>query len=420
MSVPSIPMPDWVHALRKRAQRLGTRKQLEELVSSCRERVEHEQWVDVWDVPDLPTFAELAGEKPPRPKTLRLTRPPKKNAECVGFDDQGRVVLVESWNSLDPPEENMGLACHVYEGDRCEIVRYSNRSCTEDPIVGELLYDGPRLVRSRWYRPGPNAATEELCTWDMDVRPPRPMRVEHLSADWSTDGEASLTSHSRSVDEYTYDAEGLVSVKNTLHESYPLGHPAYIRQPGSVASMFTRMPKGVKFKDLDAALEATLVEQAVKQIAARRITDQVYGMLVVYTQEGNVIPPFLALGRERERRDIVARLGKAAYEELWTPADMIREDRIAAIDLDSDPAVRDRCELYQRFLEAKRSNDKGIALCKRIATRLMQHDWSGILDTTDDFIVRADDLDGEADPRRLLKASVPKELAQRLRKAGLV
>ncbi|MEO1128614.1 MAG: hypothetical protein AAFX05_02775, partial [Planctomycetota bacterium] len=81
---------------------------------------------------------------------------------------------------------------------------------------------------------------------------------------------------------------------------------------------------------------------------------------------------------------------------------------------------RDRCELYQRFLEAKRSNDKGIALCKRIATRLMQHDWSGILDTTDDFIVRADDLDGEADPRRLLKASVPKELVQRLRKAGLV
>ncbi len=431
--MPAVEIPEWVHEMRARQRRIGTRAVFDEMVGTCRQRVIREQWVDLWDVPLVPSHEELSGLKVRSPRKLKFERPPSKQAECVGFDDRGRVVLVESWTSLalDKGEQCVACECRLHNRDTTEIVRYQHRSSPESPATRWLQWEGDpqRLVRERSlsFRGSYLSASEVSYSW-LGGPSPRPERESSWSAEWKIHERIAgapvppeLKQLTTSESSYEYDGEGLLRVNGQLLDTWPVfPREMGYRQPGDEFVEYRRLPKGIKFKELEAKLESALVVAAAGQIKLLKLTEPLYGMLVVYTREGAVVPPFLAIGLDCHRHTIVERLGKRASEELWIPAELIQgEGRISAINLDTDPEVAELCALYEQFLEAKRDVEPGVRLCRKVAKRLMEYDWSGMLCTTDDFIVRADDLDGGDDPMKNLKASVPKELVQRLRKAGL-
>jgi hypothetical protein len=55
-----------------------------------------------------------------------------------------------------------------------------------------------------------------------------------------------------------------------------------------------------------------------------------------------------------------------------------------------------------------------------LAAQLQQRDWTGILPTTDDFVVAAVDLESQDDLQKNIKKSVPPELIKKLKREGLL
>ncbi len=84
-----------------------------------------------------------------------------------------------------------------------------------------------------------------------------------------------------------------------------------------------------------------------------------------------------------------------------------------------DKKLDKACDLYNRELEYKGSNEPARKLILQVAADLARMDWNGKLKTTDDFIIFAVDTDG-ADLKKNLKLSVPSKQLAKLKAAKLI
>jgi hypothetical protein len=191
-------------------------------------------------------------------------------------------------------------------------------------------------------------------------------------------------------------------------EDFDLSKPAQ-RKP---------LPKGVSMKSLAKQIRERLPNAVVAAVTKARIKEPVYCLALNYDCEGNpLLLPELGIGLESERRARLKRGGPEAKLDIWEPEQfsVFANTRTAL----KDKKLEQACDSYNRELEYNGSQEPARKLILEAAKELAKMDWSGKLNTTDDFIVYAVDTDG-ADLHMNLKLTVPPKQLARLKAAKLL
>ena len=230
--------------------------------------------------------------------------------------------------------------------------------------------------------------------------------------DWKTiewEGDkvrkVALGMHGRKpFQEITYDKNGKVI------EDIDLSKPIK-RKP---------LPKGVTMATLEKEIRERLTNAVVQTVIKAKIKEPVYCLALNYDCEGNpLLLPELGIGLESNRRALLKRGGRDAKLAIWDAANfpMLGSNRTALMG--RDKKLDRACDLYNRELEYKGSDEPARKLILQVAADLAKMDWNGKLKTTDDFIIFAVDTDG-ADLKKNLKLSVPPKQLAKLKAAKLI
>lgn len=172
--------------------------------------------------------------------------------------------------------------------------------------------------------------------------------------------------------------------------------------------MGQRPERGEALRELAERVSARLGTAVPAAIRAAGIREQCYCLVLSYGE--SLFPLTLILGREAERRAILAARGPAAKSYMYTPS-------APALVLEDPAGARDRA-LLDEGVARLNAWDFGRRTLRQVARALGGRDWSGVLDATDDFVVLA--LDYEADElTESLAACVPAERLAALRARGL-
>jgi hypothetical protein len=177
------------------------------------------------------------------------------------------------------------------------------------------------------------------------------------------------------------------------------------------------LPKGVTMKSLATNIRERLAAVVVSTAAKARIKDRVYCLALNYDCEGNpLLPPELGIGLDSERQARLKRGGRDAKRDIWNPEEFSLFAKARTAFQGRDKELDRACHLFNRELEQEGSDEPARKLILQVAADLGKVDWSGKLNTTDDFIVYAVDTDG-ADLNRNLKLIVPPKKLAKLKAA---
>ncbi|HZN67079.1 MAG TPA: hypothetical protein VFB66_17440 [Tepidisphaeraceae bacterium] len=164
-------------------------------------------------------------------------------------------------------------------------------------------------------------------------------------------------------------------------------------------------------------LRKRLLNAVRRAAGSAGIREKVYCLVLAYDGEGDVLPPLLGFGLERERRQWLSQHGRRARELLWNPAEYTHYEK-PHTQL-NDEGLEADCRRYNHLLRARGSPAPARDLLNVVAAELGRADWTGALDTTDDFVAFAVDFEGR-DRRRNMKRSVPPDRLATLKAAGLI
>ena len=164
-------------------------------------------------------------------------------------------------------------------------------------------------------------------------------------------------------------------------------------------------------------VEERLGELIPEAVAAAKIRKPAYCLLLVYDWENPevMLPPDLAVGLASDRSAAAKQHGKDAKYYLWNPADfqLFGEE----LELDDRRLAKAR-ELLGQELALKDRFTPALKLLNSVDARLMEHDWSGELKTTEDFVVAAVDLEAQDHLMKNLRKSVSPEIITDLKRKG--
>lgn len=213
---------------------------------------------------------------------------------------------------------------------------------------------------------------------------------------------------------YEYDADGRLDQvwSQYINESNEAIAPRKLE--------YRRPRKGETIPALSASIKAMLLEQIPEAVRRAKIDAMVYCLLLCYTEEDFLSswPPFLVVGNESQRKRIVEE-GNSVNYYLWAPDEMRSHDENYEITLD-DETLSETCNLHLLLMDMKGSFTPGKKILRDVACQLNTHKWSGILKTTDDFVVAAVDDTGEVDFVKDIKATIPAERFADLESRGLL
>lgn len=178
------------------------------------------------------------------------------------------------------------------------------------------------------------------------------------------------------------------------------------------------LPKGVTLKSLAKQILQHLVADVVARVTKAKVKEPVYCLVLNYDCEGNPkLPPELGIGLESERQARLKQGGKDAKLDIWDAETFsLFANKKTMLDAKELMAA---CDLFNREMERQGSDEPARQLILDATRALAKLNWSGKLNTTDDFIVYAVDTDG-VDLRKNLKASVSPKLLAKLRAAKLI
>jgi len=175
------------------------------------------------------------------------------------------------------------------------------------------------------------------------------------------------------------------------------------------------LPNGVTMKSLAMQIRQKLTALVAATVAKARIKERVYCLAINYDCEGNpLLLPELGIGLESERQARLKRGGRDAKRDIWNPLEFSVFANPRTALQGRDKALDRACDLFNRELEHEDSDEPARKLILQVAADLAKMDWSGKVNTTEDFIVYAVDTDG-ADLKRNLKQSVPPKTLARLK-----
>lgn len=305
-------------------------------------------------------------------------------------------------------EEKAKYAYGYDKEDRVVVVRRGLPS-EDNAIWNFFRYSGNRIVGSAF------VGNTTSNVFEATLAEGRIVKVEHLMGNvriwdwklfqWEGDRIAKATYGFRGRKphrEIIYDKTGEVL------EDIDLSRPIK-RKP---------LPKGVSMNSLAKEIRERLAKAVIQTVAKAKIKETAYCLALNYDCEGNpLLPPELGIGLDSDRRAILKRGGRDAKLDIWDAVNfpMFASKRSALNDKDLNRA----CDLFNRELEYKGTDEPARKLILQVATDLSKVNWGGKLNTTDDFIVYAVDTDG-ADLKKNLKLCVPAKQLAKLKAAKLI
>ena len=323
-----------------------------------------------------------------------------------GFNSSGQVVVVRMMTELGVYTEEFfnhsdTIIESAYYSSASGSDRHDPSGTRESVVVAQLELDEGVPVRYEVRGTHKVAAADYINVGGRLVS-------EHLIAE-------SLPTPDRYSDfmyQYHYDEMARLDFIDCVFQNLATGEPPihYI--------CYRRPKKGQSKRELAARVAALAVRAIPETLRAAKIHDQVFNLLIVYDNENMPLPPSLALGSESFRQRAREQHGKQARCEIWNPADY-EHFNLPTLEL-KDPELLEACELLNQQMAESDNCQLGRRLLNSVAAQLQQRDWAGILQTTDDFVVSAVDLESQDDLRKNITKSVPPELIKRLKREGLL
>lgn len=348
-----------------------------------------------WDYWDLPRWYWDPADLYVRSRYL-ATKTGRKEADIgYGYDNLGRVVVI---HHFDPPKITS-----------MEFLRYSRKKLVGSCFGPEAIRSEGKVIGSDW-----SAGSYVSNVFEAILSEGRIVLVEQLygsvEADWNRVEWRG--------DEIAKVAYGAFGRKAHLERVY--GKNGKVVEEIDLSKPVKRkpLPKGVTMNSLAKEIRERLSKVVVQTVTKAKIKEPVYCLALNYDSEGNpLLPPELGIGLEADRRARLKRGGRDAKLDIWDAVNfpMFANSRTALKDRELDRA----CDLFNRELEYKGSDEPARKLILQVAADLAKVDWKGKLNTTDDFIVYAVDTDG-ADLRKNLKVSVPPKQLAKLKAARLI
>jgi hypothetical protein len=327
---------------------------------------------------------------PAKPKTM------KEGYVAYGMDAKDRIVVERSYSGIVHRGQRWFYETfYEYSGRLVEWVYY-DYSQDKDPIaLHRATFSGERIVALMMRGIGGGFTERYLYDDDRIIRierdeiqpnDPRPKSKKcsgWLEVHWDELGRVAK------ITEWDPDESQLYTI-------------------------FQRPAKGQTLKETVAVLEELLVAQIPKAVAALRLKEPAYSLVLAYDGEGNdMLPPALGVGIARERDKWLSTKAEEAQWMLWNPAEYKHYDR-GSLCL-SDKRLLSICEKANQEIAMKDKWAVGRALLDRVATSLRSLSWKSLLPITDDFVVYAVDFELGTLRKSLRAASGKQQFARWLR-----
>ena len=288
-----------------------------------------------------------------------------------GIDTEGRAVVEREYVLLGPHGLRVTETLICYSEGLVEAATYDHSP--EKPLMRVQLgvfSDG--LLRSLSRR-GLNGGSVERYTYDG----PNVVRIEktYLSLGRSEKSKASTPE----VFEVAWHDAGPMRIVLTAGAG---------RRPRVV---YERPPSDVSLEAMLSTLEGALVRGVPEAVAALRLREQAYSVVLGLTYGHHVLPPSVSVGLEREREAAIAKDGREAHETIWNPAEYeLNEIDTPAFTAES---LADLCRLVNQELCLHVAWEQAGAMVDRVTAKLRDYAWGEVLPTTSDFVIFAVDVE---------------------------
>jgi hypothetical protein len=188
-----------------------------------------------------------------------------------------------------------------------------------------------------------------------------------------------------------------------------------IFQGGERRAIYQKRRKGQTFKSIRETATSKLTGAIIEKLRNENIGERVCCLELSYQAGLAHFPPALILGFESARQKMLASGDPNAHYYAFMPALM---GQYHALEID-DPVVLDICSQLEQEILAAEKWETARRILGDVAAALTRHDWSGILNTTSDFVVFAIDWEMEGDRlASILGASVTKEQIREWKQKG--
>lgn len=365
------------------------------LRQACEANVVSWRWAsdDVYD--PRPLHFETHGYK----KGRLLKQPPRKpdNKFEYGLGADGLIHVARQQVRFDGYPDRLWFyeTFYVRGKDEIEVLHFDYHPDKVPIFYGVGTYEDERMrywrVRAR------EGIGRDTYTWDGE----KVLRVDCEHAPVEKGARSGPLVQVRQY-EIRYDASG--EIQEILSRQR---HP---REATEV--VYQRRPEDVTFADLLLRMRSAITRAVVDEVRRAGISEQVYALALAWDPgQQESLPPSIGIGLESERAAWLREHGKNARQYLWNPAEYqhLRDIGSQAVE-NACRRVNQECRLRGSWKEAGR-------VLNEIASDLGGMDWTGVLQTTEDFVAFAVDLE-LAELRKNMKASAPPDLFEALRRKG--
>jgi hypothetical protein len=345
-----------------------------------------------------------------------LKDPPATKAQHIayGLDEQGRPRVRRMYDYLEQAFETF----YHYDETLTEIAGFSIPP--RIPIrVEQILYDQGRVARyaSFWlngYTPlysqkgkdpdvlyawlGPNGRFVGLENYVYEGDRLTTLRAYREAPTGASDPSFQYEEH------FSYDSAGKLQRIERVF-SYGVTEVAYQK----------RAP-GETFKSIRAAATQKMIAAVVERLRAAHVSEKLCCIELAYRAVTHHFPPYIVLGPERHRQRLLESGDPDARFYIFTPVLDARPDNNLWLEI-SDPETLEACQRLEQEIQTGEKWTTATRILREVAAALTRYDWTGLLDTTPDFVVFA--IDHEMDElEAALRASVSKEQIREWKKTG--
>ena len=361
----------------------------DELAARVLPEVAHWEWSTGLRHSLLPLHFE---RYPGRGRVLKTAPQPRSQHTESGLASDGRLLAVRVFDYLEAAFETFVLhgdsvtdivefspGAHIplehrrieQEGGRV-VHHESFRLNGYSPKMGAMGRDPDRLVE--WLGPNGRFFLVEDYRYDGSL-------LREIACYGETPG---LGPH-RYVDHVSHDPGGAVAAIDRVWEGAP------------TQAVYRRRRKGQSLNDLRQAAVAELVPAVIDVVAGVAGAEQLYCVELSYQAVTNYFPPLITLGLEQKRQNLRER--DLAYRPMLSgglTTELPSPDRLEA------------CRQLDQEVRNKQRWRLGTQMLREAAAELTRHDWTGLVEVTDDFIAFAADPEVD-DLEEALAASAPSE-----------
>lgn len=367
------------------------------------------QWVwfkGEYGYPSEPFFFERRGQKQGKRLAEKPSNKKKQDWDCYqyGFDKQNRMLIERS--NFHAYSQSYQESFLIHRDNIIEMIRYDYDMDSQERqaiALSTYYFEGDKLISTEFV--GVAAITTETYKYAKGIL----TDVEHHG--WRQAIGANKIRYfqeNNSCEKYTYNEAGQLSCIRRLFPN------------GSEETIYQRLTKKENVKNLLSTVEHKLIEIVLQLVGGLNISEKVYCLALVYASD-MVLPPAIAIGLERDRSSWLDQVtdtkSDSSLEAIWSPEDFFYYNQ-ASLEI-SDEEFIAMCTLLNQQLQIKGKMNLANNLLNKVAAKLMEVDWSTLLNITSDFIVYATDFE-QADFYRNIKVSVPKSRRTLLRRNGFL